>query len=135
MEPHIIQILDIILGQWTLAILWILHQQGATRFNKLKRELGHVTAKVLTTRLRRLEQQQIITRTVTPAKIPEVSYQISIKGQRLLPILESLKMVSQSWVEEDIEDTAISPGTLEIIPPASASGFTKTLKEETGYGG
>ncbi len=100
MEPQINRILNIILGQWTLAILWILHRQGSTRFNKLKRQLDGVTPKVLTARLRMLEQQQIIVRTVKPAKIPEVSYQISPKGQKLIPILESLQMVSHGWSEE-----------------------------------
>jgi DNA-binding HxlR family transcriptional regulator len=97
MDHKVNQVLDIILGQWTLKILWILNEHETVRFNELKRKLGTVTPKMLTKRLRTLEQQQVIIRTVTPAKIPEVSYQISLKGYKLTPILDSLYQVSQQW--------------------------------------
>lgn len=125
MEPQVNRILDIILGQWTLAILWILNQQGPTRFNKLKRQLGGVTPKVLTQRLRMLEQQQVITRTITPAKIPEVSYQISAKGQKLLPILESLQVVSHGWLEEQNDSAPLNQTTFDLNTSGQSFDFFK----------
>jgi|GEM_PF-3000115 len=107
MDPQIKQILKVILGHWTLPILWVLHQRGPTRFNELKRQLGPVTSKVLTSYLRTLESRNIITRSITPAKISAVSYQISSKGQRLRPLLEALYQVSQQW-EADKNETSSS---------------------------
>ncbi len=103
MDSKIEQILKVILGHWTLPILWVLHQRGPTRFNELKRQLGPVTSKVLTSYLRTLESRDIITRSVTPAKISAVSYQISSKGQSLRPLLEAIYQVSQQWEADTIE--------------------------------
>jgi len=53
-------ILRQLMGPWTTYILWVLRSQGPTRFGALKRRVPGVSAKVLTERLRMLEEAGVI---------------------------------------------------------------------------
>ena len=50
------------------------------RFNQLERELAPITQKELTKRLRELEQEGIISRTIYPEVPPRVEYQLTESG-------------------------------------------------------
>lgn len=79
-------------GAWTPKILWFL-REDTRRFGELKRDLGKVSAKVLTTRLRELENRAIVTRTVVPTSPPTVEYGLTPFGLKFLPILEKIAEV------------------------------------------
>ncbi|VAW83715.1 hypothetical protein MNBD_GAMMA16-1220 [hydrothermal vent metagenome] len=64
-------------------------------FGELKRSLGSVSAKVLTARLRELEQRGVIERSVLEGTSPNVEYKISDLGQELIPILNLFSEISQ----------------------------------------
>ena len=53
-------ILRLLMGPWTTYILWVLRNDGPTRFGELKRKVSGISAKVLTERLRLLEHAEII---------------------------------------------------------------------------
>ena len=61
--------LKLLAGAWTPKILWYLRSEPR-RFGDLKRDLGSISAKVLTTRLRELEKRGVLTRTVMPTSPP-----------------------------------------------------------------
>ncbi len=86
--------LKFLAGAWTFKILWYL-QHGPKRFGELRRNLAHVSAKVLTTRLRELEQSGIVTRTVLPTSPPTVEYALTDLGQEFNPILEKIAEVGK----------------------------------------
>jgi DNA-binding HxlR family transcriptional regulator len=65
-------LLTMLTGPWTLHILWVLSTFGPTRFGVLKRQLDGVSSKVLTGRLRMLEESGVIDRTYKPTIPPEV---------------------------------------------------------------
>jgi DNA-binding HxlR family transcriptional regulator len=85
--------LKFLAGAWTHQILWYLRTEPR-RFGDLKRDLNGVSAKVLTTRLRELEEQDVITRTVMPTSPPTVEYALTPLGLKLMPVLNAILEVS-----------------------------------------
>lgn len=81
-------------GAWTPRILWSLNG-GAQRFGELKRAIPGVSAKVLTTRLRELEERGVIARRVLPTSPPAVEYRLTDLGASLQPALEALASVGR----------------------------------------
>ena len=79
-------------GAWTPYIIWYL-REGPRRFGDLKRDIGEVSAKVLTDRLRELEALGVVSRTVKPTSPPTVEYALTALGVRLKPILNSMAAV------------------------------------------
>ena len=81
-------------GAWTPKILWYLRQE-ALRFGELKRLLDGVSAKVLTTRLRELEERGLLERTVLPTRPPSVEYALTALGSELQPVLSTIADVGK----------------------------------------
>jgi DNA-binding HxlR family transcriptional regulator len=86
------EVLSFLAGAWTPKILWYLRAEPR-RFGDLKRDLGRISAKVLTTRLRELESRGIVTRSVMPTSPPTVEYALTEFGLRFLPVLEVIAQV------------------------------------------
>ena len=84
--------LKLLAGAWTPQILWYLRTEER-RFGDLKRDLGRISAKVLTTRLKELENRGVVTREVKHTSPPTVEYALTVLGRRLGPILESIAEV------------------------------------------
>jgi DNA-binding HxlR family transcriptional regulator len=79
----------LIQGKWTPQILRAL-SAGTLRFGQLQRALPGVSAKVLSQRLRELEGEGLIARTVLPCTPPAVEYQLSASGGELVTLLLGL---------------------------------------------
>lgn len=79
----------LITGAWTLNIIWYLSDEPR-RFSDLKRELIGISAKVLTTRLRKLERDGVVLRTVMPTSPPTVTYELTELGRELRPVIDSI---------------------------------------------
>ncbi|WP_169543204.1 winged helix-turn-helix transcriptional regulator [Sneathiella aquimaris] len=79
-------------GAWTPNILWAL-KGGARRFSELRLDIPHVSAKMLTTRLRELEDRFIIFREVKPTSPPSVEYSLTGFGKELMPAIEAIANV------------------------------------------
>ena len=86
--------LKLLAGAWTPQIVWFLKTEPR-RFGDLKRDLGGVSAKVLTTRLREMEEKGIITRKVMPTSPPTVEYALTDVGRKIGPALESIVAVGE----------------------------------------
>jgi len=81
--------LKLLAGAWTPQILWYLRTE-ARRFGDLKRDLGNISAKVLTTRLKELEKRGVVTREVKHTSPPTVEYTLTELGHKLNPILKTI---------------------------------------------
>jgi len=88
-----LQVLD---GSWTTLVVREL-LGGPKRFTELRRALGSPSAKTLTERLRRLEQQGVLTRTVYAEVPPRVVYALTERGHTLRAVLLSML----TWGESD----------------------------------
>ena len=84
--------LKLLAGAWTPQIIWYL-QTEPRRFGDLKRDLGQVSAKVLTTRLRELEKKGVISRKVMPTSPPTVEYALTDVGRKIGPALDAINAV------------------------------------------
>ena len=86
----IASVVDIIFSRWTTPILWQLNACGRQRFSDLRDLVDGITAKVLTQRLRQLERDGLISRTMHPEIPPRVEYEITDLGRSLAPVFASL---------------------------------------------
>lgn len=80
----------IIGGKWTGSILWHL-KDGPVRFNDLARQLSSASKKVITQRLKEMEQNKLIKRNILSTKPIAISYEITNFGKTALSFLEELK--------------------------------------------
>lgn len=81
--------LDVVGSKWTLLIIRDLLAQPR-RFGELLITLGEVSPKVLTERLRALEADGILTRTVFPEVPLRVEYALTDRGRALHPVIDAL---------------------------------------------
>ena len=63
---------------------------GTKRFGELKKSVKGITQKVLTTTLRNLEKEGIVTRKVYNTIPPKVEYTLTDVGYSLLPVLNAM---------------------------------------------
>lgn len=85
-------------GAWTPNILWYLGP-GPRRFNELRGDIGGVSAKVLSDRLRRLHRDGVVTRRVMDTSPPTVEYELTDLGRELLPAVEAIVNVGHRLKE------------------------------------
>ena len=76
----------------------------ACRFSELKKSIGTITQKVLTSNLRDMEACGLLTRTVYPEVPPRVEYTLTQTGYSLKPILDS--MVDWGTAYKNLADSA-----------------------------
>ena len=86
--------LTLISDKWKVLILRDL-MPGTKRFGELKKSVGNVSQKVLTSQLREMEQSGLLIRTVYPEVPPRVEYTLTDLGRSIKPILDAM----QSWGE------------------------------------
>lgn len=94
-------LLRVLSGPWTIAILWVLRQNGPTRFGELRRKVGGISARVLTERLRRLEAAGLVDRDYRPTVPPQVIYGLSARGGELQGIFDTMSSLARRWAAED----------------------------------
>ena len=83
--------LSVIGGKYKMIVLfWIVETGPALRFNDLKRKIGSISFKTLTSTLRELERDGIIQRKVYPQIPPKVEYGLTELGKEMLPIIDAL---------------------------------------------
>jgi DNA-binding HxlR family transcriptional regulator len=82
--------MSLIGGKWKMHILYWLSRREMLRYGELKRTLGDITHKMLSTQLKELEKDGLILRKEYPQIPPKVEYSLSEKGLSLIPIMTSL---------------------------------------------
>ena len=81
--------LTLIGDKWKVLILRDL-MPGTKRFGELKKSVGNVSQKVLTTQLRAMEESGLVNRKVYAEVPPRVEYSLTELGKSLKPILDSI---------------------------------------------
>jgi DNA-binding HxlR family transcriptional regulator len=75
--------------KWTVLVVELLGR-GPMRFSELRRLIGNISQKMLTTTLRNLERDGFVTRTVYPTIPPRVDYELTDLGRELLGPVRTL---------------------------------------------
>jgi DNA-binding HxlR family transcriptional regulator len=86
-------------GTWKMPILWRL-QSKILRYGELKKDIPHITHKMLTSQLRELEETAFIERTVYPVVPPKVEYRITEKGLKAIPVIEHIMQFGYELIQE-----------------------------------
>ena len=81
--------LTLIGDKWKVLILRDL-LLGTKRFGELRKSIGTVSQKVLTTQLRQMEQCGLVIRTVYAEVPPRVEYTLTELGYSLKPVLDAM---------------------------------------------
>ena len=79
-----------ITDKWSLLVLYTLEQKEVLRFKDLWREIPDISQKMLTSTLRKLEDDGIVSREVFTEVPPRVEYRLCERGQSLMPHLDAL---------------------------------------------
>ena len=95
--PRFEKAISLLSQRWTSLIINRL-LSGAHRFCALETSIG-ISSKVLSDRLKHLEEQGIVKRDVIPETPVIIEYTLTEKGYALEPVLKEIKNWSQSWME------------------------------------
>lgn len=86
------------------------------RFSELSRHIAGVSQKMLTQTLRSLEQDGLITRTVTPTVPVTVSYELTELGLSLRRLVSGIK----AWAETHMDDVLAHRSEAQLLADAGA---------------
>lgn len=90
---HISRMLARMSDKWTILVVRTLGR-GPQRFNALRREVGEISQKMLSSTLRDLEENGFVTRTVMPVIPPQVEYALTDLGRDfLVPVYDLAEWV------------------------------------------
>lgn len=82
--------------KWSMQVLFEL-RNGPVRFNELRRILTPVTQRMLSSSLRTLEHNGLITRTVHPTVPPQVAYALTTPGQALNTAIHHIALWADTY--------------------------------------
>src|SRR5436853_4496149 len=89
---------ELIGRRWSGAIISIMIG-GPQCFNELLAAVPGLSDRLLTERLRELESEGLVRRTVMPGPPVRVSYELTEAGKSLEPVIESLGRWAERWVK------------------------------------
>ncbi|MFG2276143.1 winged helix-turn-helix transcriptional regulator [Streptomyces chartreusis] len=92
-------VMDRIGDKWSVTVICRL-DDGPLRFNALRRAVNGITQRMLSTTVRRLERDGLISRTVEPTVPPRVEYALTQRGRSLHGILAELV----AWTEANLDE-------------------------------
>jgi DNA-binding HxlR family transcriptional regulator len=89
---------ELIGRRWTGAIISVM-LGGPQCFNEMLAAVPGLSDRLLTERLRELESEGLVRRTVLPGPPVRVSYELTEAGKCLEPVIESLGRWAERWVK------------------------------------
>jgi DNA-binding HxlR family transcriptional regulator len=101
---------EIICSRWTALVLREL-LCGTTRFNDLRRGVPLMSPSLLSKRLKELEETGVIV-TVPTSQSGIVEYKLTEAGEELRPVVMSLGIWGQRWVESSLSLKNLDPSLL-----------------------
>lgn len=100
--PRFETAISILSQRWTGLIIYQL-LSGPQRFSKLTEVIG-ISGRLLSERLKNLEAQGLVTRTVYPETPVRIEYELTEKGRSLKPVMDEIQSWSQEWIEETAQE-------------------------------
>ncbi|MDT9754938.1 helix-turn-helix domain-containing protein [Heyndrickxia coagulans] len=83
--------------RWVGVIIRVL-SDGPMRFNEMAERIPHISQKVLSERLKELEDQGILVREVYPKSPVRIEYRLTEKGEDIKPVLDEVQSWADKWV-------------------------------------
>jgi DNA-binding HxlR family transcriptional regulator len=98
MCPKYENAMDVLGKRWSGLMIRVL-LGGPRRFKDIKEQIPDMSDKMLTDRLKELEAQGIVTRSVYPETPVRIEYELTDKGKALEHVIESIQDWSEQWVK------------------------------------
>jgi DNA-binding HxlR family transcriptional regulator len=94
--PHFRHAIELIGKRWTGAIVCALTERQM-RYGELRKAIPGLSDRLLSQRLRELEEEGLVERQVEPGAPVRVTYSLTVAGQELDPVLSGLKSWARRW--------------------------------------
>ena len=124
LKPHLCarfhKAVELIGGRWTGAVIQLLFN-GRLRFAELRAAIPDISDRMLSERLRELESEGIVARTVIPETPVRVEYELTEKGRALEHALSAVGKWAERWVSDPPLDEAAAGPTRAARQSARAS--------------
>ena len=85
--------------KWKVLILRDL-LTGTKRFGELKKSIGSISQKVLTSNLRAMEEDGLLKREVFAEVPPRVEYTLTDRGRSLEPVIDAMRVLCEAHMAE-----------------------------------
>ena len=95
--PKFEKAISLLSQRWTALVIYQL-LLGTQRFSEIQSSIG-ISGKVLSDRLKELEQLDIVKREVIPETPVLIEYSLTEKGHSMEPIIRTIENWSQDWIE------------------------------------
>ncbi len=102
---------EILGARWTLVLLREL-VAGSTRFNELRRGVPRMSPALLSKRLKELEKAGIVARSHVTGEPDLFEYRLTKAGRDLEPIIETVGIWGQRWIETEASLGNLDPNLL-----------------------
>jgi DNA-binding HxlR family transcriptional regulator len=97
--PHFHAAIELIGKRWTGAIVCVLSEQPM-RFAELGKAVPGLSDRLLSRRLRELEDEGLVERAVEAGTPTRVVYSLTAKGTALGPAIQEIRVWARSWKGE-----------------------------------
>jgi DNA-binding HxlR family transcriptional regulator len=94
--PHFHHAIELIGKRWTGAIVCALTERSM-RYGELRKAVPGLSDRLLSQRLRELEEEGLVERQVEAGTPVRVTYSLTEAGQQLDPVLSGLKSWARRW--------------------------------------
>jgi DNA-binding HxlR family transcriptional regulator len=94
--PHFHGAVELIGRRWSGATLYTL-SDGALRFAEIKESVPGMSDRLLSARLKELEQADLVERRVRAEHPVRVTYKLTAKGKSLQPVIGGLRDWARRW--------------------------------------
>jgi DNA-binding HxlR family transcriptional regulator len=94
---------EIVGAKWTVLIVHEL-SEGARRFTQIEHACAGISPRTLAERLRWLEGEEIVVRHSYAESPPRVEYELTDKGQALLPLIAEMRRFGHDWLGCGVHD-------------------------------
>jgi DNA-binding HxlR family transcriptional regulator len=88
--------IELIGRRWTGAIIYVL-MNGPAGFSEILPQIPELSDRLLSERLKELEEAGVVSREVIPCRPPKVSYALTDKGHGLKPALDAIGAWAADW--------------------------------------
>ena len=82
--------LSLINGKYKMTILYTLMEFKVVRFNEMKKYIGDISYKTLSSTLKELVADQLVHREEYPQIPPKVEYSLTERGKSLIPLRDGM---------------------------------------------
>jgi DNA-binding HxlR family transcriptional regulator len=97
--PRLHEAVELVGKRWTGAILYVLLQGGPMRFSEVAHAVPDLSDRLLSERVKELEERGIVERRVTCTSPARVEYELTERGRELAPALHELKRWADRWLD------------------------------------